>query len=239
MKLKVLIAALLVFSWVGLSAQNVQLHYDFGENRQHPTTTVEMFKPDKYGNTFFFIDMDYNAAGIKGVSLAYWEFSRVFKTEKMPIGIHAEYDGGLGQLLVGDDEIGYTQIGYTLNDAWLGGIDYSLNAKDYSKGFSIKLLYKYIRDKHEASYQITGVWYLHLWEKRISFTGFADFWREDWDFNFDGVTDTEFIFITEPQIWYNINKHFAAGSEIEMSNNFANVKGFQINPTIAVKWTIN
>ena len=68
--------------------------------------------------------------------------------------------------------------------------------------------------------------------------GFADFWREDWDFDFDGVTDTEFIFLTEPQIWYNINKSFSVGSEIEMSNNFANVKGFQVNPTLGIKWTI-
>lgn len=235
MNLRVLFAVILVLTWASISAQNIQLHYDLGKDRHHPTSTVEMFKPDKYGNTFFFIDMDYNAKGIKGVSLAYWEIARVFKTEKMPIGIHAEYDGGLGQFL-DDDE---NPAGYTLNDAWLGGIDYSINAKDFSKGFSIKLLYKYIRDKHEASYQITGVWYLHLWDNRISMTGFADFWREDWDFNFDGATDTKYIFLAEPQFWYHILKNFAVGSEIELSNNFANVKGFQVNPTIAVKWTIN
>lgn len=39
------------------SAQNVQAHYDFG--RKSATTTVEMFRPDGGGSTFFFVDMDY------------------------------------------------------------------------------------------------------------------------------------------------------------------------------------
>jgi len=234
MKFKVSILALLLFILGDITAQNLQVHYDFGKDREHPTSTIEMFKPDKYGNTFFFIDMDYNANGINGVSLAYWEIARVFKTEKMPVGIHAEYDGGMGQFKSGNQ-----QVGYTLNDAWLGGIDYSINAQDFSKGASIKVLYKYIRDKHEASFQITGVWYVHFLNNKFSFTGFADFWREDWDFNFDGITDTEYIFLAEPQIWYNINKTFAIGSEIEMSNNFGNNEGFMINPTLGLKWNIN
>ena len=47
-------------------AQSVQFHYDFGrqlydENATRPelTTTVEMFRADKWGSTFFFADMDY------------------------------------------------------------------------------------------------------------------------------------------------------------------------------------
>ena len=37
--------------------QNIQLHYDLG--RKGITSTVEMFKPDKGGSTFFFVDLDY------------------------------------------------------------------------------------------------------------------------------------------------------------------------------------
>lgn len=234
MYLKASIMALMLFILGDIAAQNLQVHYDFGKNRQHPTSTIEIFKPDKYGNTFFFIDMNYDADGVKGVSLAYWEIARVFKTEKMPIGIHAEYNGGLGQFMADDK-----QLGYTLNDAWLGGIDYSINAKDFSKGLSLKFLYKYIRNKHEASFQITGVWYMHFFKNKFTFNGFADFWREDWDFNFDGEADTKYIFLAEPQIWYNINKTFSIGSEIETSSNFANHKGFQVNPTVGIKWNIS
>ena len=48
-----------------LKAQNVQLHYDFGrtlyqelEDADRPpvTATVEFFKPDKWGNTYFIVD---------------------------------------------------------------------------------------------------------------------------------------------------------------------------------------
>ena len=55
----------LLFVAIGAWAQNVQLHYDFGHSiydelstRPKLTTTVEMFKADKWGSTFFFIDMD-------------------------------------------------------------------------------------------------------------------------------------------------------------------------------------
>jgi len=47
----------------GSQAQNVQFHYDLGHNlskdlsnRPAVTTTVEMFKPDKWGSTFLFTD---------------------------------------------------------------------------------------------------------------------------------------------------------------------------------------
>ncbi len=157
-----------------------------------------MFKPDKLGNTFFFVDMNYSNYNI---DLAYWEIARVFKTAKMPVGLHVEYDGGLGQL----GGFGVMQA-YQITGSFLAGVDYSYNTEDFSKGFSVKALYKYIHEKHDLSFQLTAVWYMHFFNKKLSFTGFADFWREDWDFDFDGKTDTKFIFLTEPQIWYNLNE---------------------------------
>ena len=58
------IAALLLFSLISISgmnkvqAQNLQLFYDAG--RGCATSTVEMFRPDAGGSTFFFIDFDYS-----------------------------------------------------------------------------------------------------------------------------------------------------------------------------------
>jgi hypothetical protein len=46
-----------------------------------------------------------------------------------------------------------------------------------------------------------------------------------------------YVFLTEPQLWYNFTNHFSVGSEIELATNFAGTKGFAVNPTIAVKWT--
>lgn len=212
-------------------AQNLQVHYDMGKDRGFITTTVEMFKPDKMGNTFFFIDMNYDAGGIEGIALAYWEIARVFKTEAMPFGIQVEYNGGFGQFMANDH-----LNGYFINDAWLAGIDYSINAKDFSKGISFKVLYKHIRNKTNASFQLTTVWFVNFLKGKMTFRGFADFWKEDSDFNFDGISDADFIFLSEPQIWYHINDHFSFGGEVELSNNFGNMDGFNVMPTLGVKW---
>jgi hypothetical protein len=44
------------------------------------------------------------------------------------------------------------------------------------------------------------------------------------------------ILLSEPQIWYNFTPHFALGSEIELSYNFARFEKFTAIPTIATKW---
>lgn len=222
----------LLFAGTSLMAQNLQFHYDLGKDRGYPTTTLEMFKPDKMGNTFFFLDFDYNAGETKGVSLAYFEIARVFKTEKMPIGIHVEYNGGFGQFRAGTDD-----FAYRINDAWLAGIDYSMNAADFSSGLTLKALFKSIRDKHDVSFQLTAVWYVNFADNKMTFSGFADFWKEDWDFDFDGTVDSKYIFLTEPQIWYHLCDHFSLGGEVEISNNFGGMKGFNVKPTIGAKWT--
>ena len=68
------ILAILVLMYVSLNAvgQNIQLHYDF--ERKCATSTVEMFRADKVGSTFFFVDMDFNPKA----SGAYGEISREF-----------------------------------------------------------------------------------------------------------------------------------------------------------------
>ncbi|MFY9153755.1 MAG: DUF5020 family protein [Prolixibacteraceae bacterium] len=209
-------------------SQNVQLHYDMGKDRGYMTSTVEMFRPDKTGNTFFFIDMDYGVGDVEGVSLAYFEIARCFKLGKSPFSWHAEYNGGFGQFKASP-----FNGAYTINNAWLTGIDYSWNAADFSRGFSVKALYKNIAntmDDKPNSFQLTGVWYLNFANGKMSFKGFADLWREKTGFG-------NMVFLSEPQLWYNFNKNFAAGGEVELSNNFAGHDGFMVNPTVALKYT--
>ena len=73
MKKSVLMLLLLLLA-LGATAQNVQLHYDLGHslykdltNRPSVTTTVEMFKPDKWGSTYLFTDIDYQRDGVAGI----------------------------------------------------------------------------------------------------------------------------------------------------------------------------
>ncbi len=229
MKKTLLLSLLFISSWV-LQAQNVQLHYDMGKGRSYLTSTVEMFKPDKWGSTFYFIDMDYNAHGVKGVSLAYMEISRGIKFWENPFEMHVEYNGGFGRNSDGSS--------YRINDAWLVGGNYTWHAKDYSWIYTTEAMFKTIRGKNSASFQLTQVWTVQMFKGKLTFTGFADFWREDNDFflNAQGAK-TKFVFLSEPQIWYNCTKNFAIGNETEFASNFALHKGLKACPTAAVKWT--
>lgn len=218
---------------LGLQAQNLQLHYDFGKDRKYVTSTVEMFKPDKWGSTFFFIDMNYDADNGKTISLAYWEIARGISLGKSPFAAHIEYNGGFGQF--------YTNPGYgayPINNAWLAGLDYNFNNSDFTRGITFQALYKYIKDKSDASFQLTTVWYMHMLNKKLTFSGFADFWGEKNTFANDdeSVDETKFVFLTEPQIWFNFTENISIGGEIEMASNFGGVKGFGVNPTLAAKW---
>jgi hypothetical protein len=64
------VLVLLGFSLQHAGAQNLQLHYNTGKDRGYFNHTLEMFKPDTFGSTFLFVDLDYNMAGNKTMSLA-------------------------------------------------------------------------------------------------------------------------------------------------------------------------
>ena len=223
---------LLCLAAAGAVAQNVQLHYDLGsalynelDYRPKLTTTVEMFKPDQWGSTFFFIDMDY-ADG--KVASAYWEIARELQFWKAPFSVHVEYNGGLNYI----------------NNSYLGGLTYTWNNKDFSRGFSLSAMYKYIHHNPEPNnFQLTGVWHIHFAGGKYSFMGFADFWREKHD-DIKGHNH-DYVFMAEPQFWVNLNKfkkindnfNLSLGTEWEFTNNFALMDGFYVNPTIAMKWS--
>ena len=228
--LGLMIAAILTSITTESKGQNIQLHYDLGRNAA--TTTVEMFRPDNVGSTFFFVDFDYNPK----VSGAYWEISRelcFWKESKLDwLSVHLEYNGGLN-----------TAAG-SFNNALLGGLTYSGHSKDWSKTWSISAMYKAIPGtiglngkKQTSNFQITGVWNLDFFNHWLSFNGFADFWKEAriWQ-------GTSFIFLTEPQLWVNLKNikgwekiNLSFGTEVELSCNFVD-KGFHAVPTIAAKW---
>lgn len=212
-------------------AQNLQVLYD--AERNCVTSTIEMFRPDSFGNTYFFVDMDSNPK----VSGAYWEISREFNfwqdTDLSWLSAHIEYNGGLS-----------TSAG-SFNNCWLGGVTYSGHSEDFSKTWSLSALYKAIPgtvglngQKQVHNFQITGVWGISFADGWCDFSGFFDFWREArvWQ-------GTEFIFITEPQLWLNLNKlegwddiNISVGGELEISSNFVD-KGFHILPAFGARWT--
>ena len=236
---KILLSALLFIACLPMFAQlNVQMHYDLGKaiygnelsNRPLFTATVENFKADKWGNTFFFIDLDFGDNTMKSV---YAEFSREFNLGKSPFAAHVEYNGGLS---------GFGSY----NDAYLAGAAWNWANKDFSKTFSLQLLYKHLANQpssNKHSWQVTTVWGIHFAKGLCSFSGFADLWH-------DNSVTGNLIFCSEPEFWFHLNAlesvdddfKLSVGAEVELTKNMVwPAEGLNDNfyaiPAVGVKWT--
>ena len=240
----------IVLTSVGVtaSAQNVQLHYDMGHvlngnltSRPSVTTTVEMFKPDAWGSTFMFTDINYQRDGVEG---AYWEISREFHVSKnKQWAVHVEYNGGLSS----NEK---TWDATRFQHAVLAGGAWNWHSADFTKTFSLQAMYKYyFKNRHYGArpfsgFQLTEVWSIHFLNRLCTFSGFNDLW-------YDPNVNGKLIWLSEPQFWFNLNTikgwdkiNLSVGTEVELSNNFVwNDQGqnnrFYAIPTLALKWAFN
>ena len=217
-------------------AQNVQVFYDFGKDRNYVTTTFEMFKPDKFGDTFWFIDhyftQDANRqAGLSSaINGSYFEIERGLNfwqnSALKDLSAHVEYDGttwGWGILCV--------------------GAKYFLHSADYDNTLTLYLMY----DQHlgaskaDVPLKFSAVWGMNnlFGVKGLTFKGFLDAWGNN--SVFADLSTAKFSILTEPQIWMNLgslfDNHLDIGTEIELSYNFAGNKGFMCNPCAGIRWT--
>ena len=248
MKKALTVALLTLASTAAMAQVNIQAHYDFGRKaypdaeatRQNMTVTFEQFRPDRLGNIFYFIDLDFYAKGMKG---AYMEFSREFNIGKKGFAVHGEYNGGM---TTGKNETYASQFQHAL----LLGPVYNGHNSDYSFTWSVQALYKqYFKGLNHSAFpslQLTGVWgWTFGNEDMFTFSGYIDFWR-----NPKPTTGSYAVTIqTEPQLWFNLNSvtkkktNLSIGTEWELSNNFifpeSGTKTFYLNPTLGLKWTMN
>lgn len=230
-----LLLLLSVLTSSNLNAQNVQLHYDFGhktyeEMRSRPslTTTVEMFRPDRFGSTFFFVDMNYKESGVQS---AYWEIARDIRFWNLPVALHLEYNGGLSNTM-------------SYNDAYLLGTSFSYNNRSYTFGASLIPMYKYLSHAQRPhSWQLTGTWYYNFLDDRFSFNGFADLWGDRNTLSKEA--ESMIVFLAEPQLWINLHNfaiipdgfNLSLGTECKLYYNFP-LKNDRLKaiPTLALKW---
>lgn len=227
---------------------NIQIQYDAGSDRGYVTTTLEGFYNDSWGSTFFFVDHDFNARGSLGQIVApngtYMEIARCLnfwqESPVAPLSLHVEYNGGVYK-------------GWTINNAFLAGLDVALHSKDNRARLNLKALYKYIcYDEDDLSsqlpLQLTAVWGIDdlFGLKGLSFSGFADVWWEDHMLLSDHygtilAQKSRVVFISEPQLWYNVGSLFGCGNlniggEVELSYDFGTIRGFWCRPCAGVKW---
>ena len=117
---------------------NIQVYYDFGsegtacanQRSQRVTTTLELFYPDNWGNTFAFVDMDYAIHPNDPNNtpfMAYMEIARCLNfwqnTPVKDLSVQVEYNGGVG---VWKDQSNGAFHGYGINHAALVGLNYCL-----------------------------------------------------------------------------------------------------------------
>ena len=243
-----------MFATMAMAQVDIQLKYDFGRNiysesesnRPKVISTVEIFRPDATGYTYFFIDMAYFS---DGMGAAYWEISREFSIKNLKngnFGAHIEYDGGLAVNK-------YTpQYASRFQQSFLTGLSYNWHSADYSKILTLQTLYKqYIANKTcdaIASFQVTGVWGLTFAHGLCTCSGFADLWYGYTPrFCDDGRQKKGLVFLTEPQFLFNVinkdkqNGKFSIGTQLEISNDLiwptCSGKTFFINPSLAMKYT--
>ena len=237
--------ATLALGQLAKAQTNIQVFYDFGSDRKQVTTTIEGFYNDNWGNTFFFVDHDFNHKsneGTQAITGTYVELARCFNFwQKVPVlngfSLQVEYNGGVYK-------------NYYINHALLAGLDYFVHTPDFKNTFNFKVLYKKIfQGVSQIPMQFTFVWGMQdlFGLKGLRFSGFADFWWEDHVLftGKSGKLDNEMlshvVFISEPQLWYNVGQHFGVpnfniGGEVELSYDFGSSLGFWVRPCAGIKW---
>ena len=243
MKKIVAFAGLALLSVGAFAQTNLQFFYDFGKDRKMATTTLEMFKGDDWGSTFFFVDYDYANKDLRDVNFwggrsTYFEIARALNfwqdSSLGALSAHIEFNSGL----------------YGVRN-WLFGAEYFMHNDDFSNTFTFELMYKNYPKSYmsDIPLQFTFVWGMQniFGVEGLKFSGFADIWGENNSFymgldenNNPKTKDTKITFISEPQIWYNVGQFFNCpnlhvGSEVELSYNFTQ-EGFMVNPCLGLKW---
>ena len=236
-KKTILAVAVATFAFAQMAkAQNLQIFYDFGKDRQYITTTFEMFKADKFGDTFWFIDHYFansaqrQAGAASAANGTYFEIERGINfwqdSALKGLSAHLEYDG--------------TSWGWGI---FCVGAKYFFHSEDYSNTLTLYLMY----DQHlgaskaDIPVKFSAVWGLNdlFGVKGLVFKGFLDIWGNN--SVFADLSTAKFSILTEPQIWMNLGKvfdyHLDLGGEIELSYNFAGNKGFMINPCAGLRWS--
>lgn len=237
---KVFLFSLSLVAFTSLNAQNLQLHFDprnslYGDNAastNYLTATFEMFKPDQWGSTFMFVDFDFNF-NKRSAGLVYAEIARDFKIGDFALMPHLEYNGGLGL-------IKNTKNGFSIPNSYLAGISYPFKAGNFFMGTYVAYkLNAFPENSHDVQWTLT--WTGNLLDNKLTLSGFADVWTENKNQTGEGTEDgKKVIFLSEPQIWYNITPNFSIGSEVELSYNFVNKfkeSKFYAIPTLATKWS--
>lgn len=203
---------------IGLSyGQNLQVLYDSGSGRNYVTTTLEMFKPDAFGSTFWFVDFNYNQPGNYGASVGYLEIARVINLPYTKLQGTVQYNDGVAPW-------------GSLGPVWLGGVHVPVKLPYFP--FSIEFLYRSNPHAESAHFQTTVAWFKPFLGNRVTTSGFLDIWSSD----DPAGTGKRWIVLAEPQLWYQVWDNASIGGELEISHNFMPTGDWEFKPALGLKW---
>ena len=248
-KLLIRTLSLGVCAWMACSsagAQNIQIHYDLGrylypdkqKDRPRMTMTVEQQSIDRFGDTFYFVDMNFLG---QGAVSANWKFLRNLRFWQGPWAWHIRYDGGLRFINANAPEPAGSRA-ISINDAFMTGVTYQYLSPSRRTMLSLTPLYKYIKGiEHPHNYELCGVWKLASPTGLFTATGFFSWWHQEdkrpgWN--------KEFKFMSQPQLWCNLNRikgitpdfNLSIGTEVRISKNI-DAPQWIVAPTLALKWS--
>jgi len=212
----------------------LQIHADYERkpfiNDDIWTLTFEHVSEWKYGDNFFFLDIESMPPFRMQADTMYFEYSprlsldKIFNHKIFPFKLISEVYLA-GQYNDGDKDF--------IDTVRLYGISFDFG---FQPNFGFSQLSFYLRDQEtqDQSWQLTFVWGqpFKIAFMSLNFSGFLDYWEDD----------KKKILITEPQLRFQFDTFLDKGSfmsqssigvEVEITHNFfGEDQGWEVNPTI-------
>ncbi len=228
---------------VPLMAQNLQVHYQLREDKQHISTTLEQFTGDKLGLTYWFISADYkdiqtNEHLLRGnMTSIYGEFYRFFNIPKLS-GLMAGIQYADGFMIYPEIVEAIPDIdGMSFGRYWMLGLAYNVPIGNM---YVLTSIWAKKKQGYNYDWQLTLAWGHNFWQDRLTFNGYFDLWGERRSVdvnNSSSINPYKVVLLTEPQLYYNFNPHLAIGAKAQVSCNFEfGQDGLRFAPTIAARW---
>ena len=213
---------------------NIQFLYDCAET---PITTVEVYKGDAWGDTYFFIDHYYYFQSLNGHTNigmdSYFEFERGLnfwqQTRMRNLSLHVELD--------------FKNSGYGSGMACIGA-KYAFHNASFSRTAGIALMYDHYIGEGSADIPLkfTGTWNVeNLFGLRgLTFDGFVDVWGNNTQYVTDQnkIANDHFSIHSQPQLWMRITPNFNLGGEVVLGYNHRGTHGFLCQPCVGLKWVL-
>ena len=218
-------------------SQTIQLGYDVrhsidmqNNKRDFITFSYETYKSLEYGFLLMKLDADFNGRH-NNIGKLYMQISHSLKFWSFPLALYLEYSGGMGF-------IGHTTAGYHISNSYAIGAAYPFQLMH--SWASMSLAYRYANLDNASHDLMFSFWWGKAVHDRIRITAYIVLWtinKNRGDVLTQHLSGKEFSGIGEPQIWFNINKSFAIGSEVRLYYHvYSYSDSLLVYPTFAIKY---